>query len=167
MSATSSRPRAQRGMGPCVRRDDSWRERTSRNDSWRERTSLPSSLRTAGTHSHCRPCCEECLPPRLDREHNAVWVPAFAGTTLGENEHPATTRGENEHPPRRPCGQQEPIATAVRVAKNVCHLVSTESTTRYGSLRSQGRLAERTNIPQRLVERTNIPPAVPADSRNP
>src|SRR5260370_42005261 len=47
----------------------------------------------AGTHSHQRQFCEERLPLRLNREHNAVWVPAFAGTTSGESPpHPNPLR---------------------------------------------------------------------------
>src|ERR1017187_5474905 len=38
--------------------------------------------RGAGTHNHRRWFCEERRPPRLNRERNAVWVPACAGTTL-------------------------------------------------------------------------------------
>src|SRR4051794_28869451 len=36
----------------------------------------------AGTHSHRRSCCEGRLPTHFNRGHNAVWVPAFAGTTV-------------------------------------------------------------------------------------
>ena len=76
---------------------------------------------------------------RRGHHHRRGLLHLPARTEAGPRGNDGQSAGVSNLHRRRPCERRDPYAAAAIVLQGVSHRVSTESATRYGSLRSQGR----------------------------